>query len=31
MNTLVAVAIEPFGVGEELSKEVSEVVKIIRK
>lgn len=30
MNTLVAVAIAPFGVGDELSKEVAEVVKIIR-
>ena len=30
MNTLVAVAIAPFGVGDELSKEVSEVVKVIR-
>lgn len=25
MNTLVAVAIAPFGVGDELSKEVAEV------
>lgn len=30
MNTLVAVAIAPFGEGEELSKEVAEVVKVIR-
>jgi len=30
MNTLVAVAIAPFGVGDELSAEVAEVVKIIR-
>lgn len=30
MNTLVAVAIAPFGIGEELSKEVAEVVKVIR-
>jgi uncharacterized protein (TIGR00106 family) len=30
MNTLVAVAIAPFGVGDELSKEVAEVVKEIR-
>ena len=30
MNTLVAVAIAPFGVGDELSKEVAEVVKLIR-
>lgn len=27
MNTLVAVAIAPFGVGDELAKEVAEVVK----
>lgn len=31
MNTLVAVAIAPFGVGEELSAEVAEVVKVIRE
>lgn len=31
MNTLVAVAIAPFGVGEELSAEVAEVVKAIRE
>ncbi|MBR0060784.1 MAG: MTH1187 family thiamine-binding protein [Selenomonadaceae bacterium] len=30
MNTLIAVAIAPVGVGEELSKYVAEVVKIIR-
>ena len=30
MNTLVAVAIAPFGVGDELSKEVAEFVKVIR-
>ncbi len=30
MNTLVAVAIAPFGVGEELSVEVAEVVRVIR-
>ena len=30
MNTLVAVAIAPFGVGDELSNEVAEVVKVIR-
>lgn len=30
MNTLVAVAIAPFGVGEELSAHVAEVVKVIR-
>lgn len=31
MNTLVAVAIAPVGVGEELSQYVAEVVKIIRE
>ena len=31
MNTLVAVAIAPVGVGDELSKHVAEVVKIIRE
>ena len=31
MNTLVAVSIAPVGVGEELSKYVAEVVKIIRE
>lgn len=31
MNTLVAVAIAPFGVGDELAKEVAEVVKVIRE
>lgn len=30
MNTLIAVAIAPCGVGDEVSKEVSEVVKVIR-
>ena len=30
MNTLVAVAIAPFGVGDELSEHVAEVVRIIR-
>ena len=30
MNTLIAVAIAPVGVGEELSKHVAEVVKVIR-
>ena len=30
MNTLIAVSIAPVGVGEELSKHVAEVVKIIR-
>ena len=31
MTTLVAVAIAPVGVGDELSKHVAEVVKVIRK
>ncbi len=31
MNTLVAVSIAPVGIGDELSKEVAEVVKVIRK
>ncbi len=31
MNTLVAVAIAPFGVGDELSENVAEVVKVIRE
>lgn len=31
MNTLIAVAITPFGVGDELSSEVAEVVKVIRE
>lgn len=31
MNTLVAVSIAPVGTGEELSKEVAQVVKIIRE
>lgn len=31
MNTLVAVAIAPFGEGEELSEYVAEVVRIIRE
>lgn len=30
MNTLVAVAIAPFGTGEELAEYVAEVVKVIR-
>ncbi len=30
MNTLVAVAIAPFGVGDELAAEVAEVVRVIR-
>lgn len=31
MNTLVAVAIAPFGVGDELAEHVAEVVKVIRE
>lgn len=31
MNTLVAVAIAPFGVGNELAQEIAEVVKVIRE
>lgn len=31
MNALVAVAIAPFGQGEELSEYVAEVVKVIRE
>lgn len=31
MNTLIAVAVAPFGVGNELAQEVAEVVKIIRE
>ena len=31
MNTLVALSIAPVGTGEELSKEVAQVVKIIRE
>lgn len=31
MNTLVAVTIAPFGIGDELSAEVAEVVKVIRQ
>ena len=30
MNTLVAVAIAPCGVGDELSAEVAEVIRVIR-
>ena len=30
MNTLVAVAIAPCGVGDEISLEVAEVIKVIR-
>ena len=31
MNTLIAVAIAPFGIGDELAAEVSEVVRVIRE
>ena len=31
MNTLIAVAIAPLGIGEELASEVAEVVKVIRE
>lgn len=31
MNTLVAVAIAPFGVGDELARHVAEVVRVIRE
>lgn len=31
MNTLVAVAIAPFGVGDELAEHVGEVVRVIRE
>ncbi len=30
MNTLIAVAIAPCGTGEELSREVAEVIRVIR-
>ena len=30
MNTLCAVCIAPVGVGDELAKEVAEIVKVIR-
>ncbi len=30
MNTLVAIAIAPFGEGEELSEYVAEVIRVIR-
>ena len=29
MNTLIAVSIAPFGVGDELSKHVAEVIRVI--
>lgn len=31
MNTLIAVAIAPYGIGDELASEVAEVVKVIRE
>lgn len=31
MNTLVAVAIAPLGIGEELGTEVAEVIRVIRE
>ena len=31
MNTLIAVAIAPFGIGDELAPEIAEVVKVIRE
>jgi uncharacterized protein (TIGR00106 family) len=31
VNTLVAVAIAPLGVGNELAQEVAEVIKVIRE
>ena len=31
MNTLVAVAIAPVGIGDELAEQVAEVIQIIRK
>lgn len=31
MNTLIALAIAPMGVGDEVSSEVSQVIKIIRE
>jgi uncharacterized protein (TIGR00106 family) len=31
MNTLIAVAIAPFGKGEELAPQIAEVVKVIRE
>ncbi|MBZ4665208.1 thiamine-binding protein [Mahella sp.] len=30
MNTLIAVAIAPFGIGDELAPKVAEVIKVIR-
>ena len=31
MNTLIAVAIAPFGVGDELAPDVAQVVQVIRQ
>ena len=31
MNVLIAVAIAPYGIGDELAPEVAEIVKIIRE
>lgn len=31
MNTLIAVAIAPFGIGDELAPEIAEVIKVIRE
>lgn len=31
MNTLIAVAIAPYGIGDELAPEIAEVVKVIRE
>lgn len=31
MNTLIAVAIAPFGTGDELALDVAEVIRVIRK
>jgi uncharacterized protein (TIGR00106 family) len=31
MNTLIAVAIVPMGVGDELSQDVAEVIRVIRE
>ena len=31
MNTLVAVAIAPVGIGDELAEQVAEVIQVIRK
>lgn len=31
MNTLIAVAIAPYGIGDELAPKIAEVVKVIRE